>query len=255
MAAGRGQGQRPRVVKKKSGQSRGFYILLVAVAIAGGVAIASLATRAKPPKVRDADVTAAQAEGYLMGNAAAPVQVLEFADFECPACGQFSLVTEPDVRRRLVQSGVISYRFFDFPLNQHRNTIPASMAAACAGEQGKFWEMHDALFFNQPEWSSEATDNPRKLFTGYAKQLALNTDQWKSCMDDERYLTRILANRKEGERRQVQQTPTFVIGRKVYAGAMAYDQFKAYVDTATAIAAANPAPPPPPAAPNAAKKP
>ncbi len=243
MAAGRAQGRRsgPGVVKKRkkpATQSRGFYLLLALVAIGGGVAIASVVARPKAPVVRDMDVSASQAEGYLLGNSNAPVQVLEFADFECPACAQFALVTEPDVRTRLIQSGQASYRYFDFPLPMHKNTIQASMAAACANDQGKFWEMHDALFFNQPEWSTSATSNPAKFFAGYARQLGLNVDTWKSCMDEQRHLVRIIANRKEGERRGIAQTPTFIVGRKVIAGAMPYDDLKAVVDSAAPAPAA-----------------
>ena len=252
MAAGREKGRRSGsgVVKKRkkpASRSRGFLLLLALVALGGGVAIATVVSRPKAPVVRDADVTAAQAAGYLLGNPNAPVQVLEFADFECPACAQFALMTEPDVRSRLIQSGRVSYRYFDFPLPMHKNTIVASMAAACASDQGKFWEMHDALFFNQPEWSTSATSNPTKVFAGYARQLSLNVDTWKQCMDEQRHMVRIIANRKEGERRGIAQTPTFVVGRKVIAGGMAYDQFKAVVDSAT--------PPAPTPAPVPKKKP
>ncbi len=254
MAAGRdaGKRKRPGVVKKKkpAKSSRGFYLLLAIIFIGGGVWLATLASRPKAAPVQEVDVTAAAAEGYLAGNPNAPVQVLEFADYECPACGQFSLVTEPDVRRRLIQAGLVSYRFYDFPLPQHRNSLQASIAAACADDQKKFWQMHDALFFNQPEWSTEATTNPGKFFLEYAKQIGLNTDDWKKCFDAQQHLTRIYGNRKEGDRVGVSFTPTFVIGRKKVSGAIGYDEFKALVDSA----AAQP-PAPAPGGPKTTKKP
>jgi len=238
MAAGRGsvgaKQQPPMKKKKRPTQQRGFYILLAAVAVAGGIGLYSAVSRPKAPAVRDIDVTAAQAEGYLMGDSTAPVQVLEFADFECPACGQFAVLTEPDIRHRLIESGQVSYRFFDFPLPGHHNTMPASMAAACASDQGKFWPMHDALFFNQPEWSTQATSTPERKFLEYAREIGLNIDAYKKCMDDQPHQVRIIANRKEGERRGVQQTPSFVIGRKLVAGAIGYDEFRALVDSAKA---------------------
>ena len=243
MAAGRdaGKGKRSRVVKKKAAkQQRGFYILIGIVIILGGVWLATQVSKPKTAAVSDIGITAAQSEGYLLGNANAPVQVREFADFECPACGQFANVTEPDVRRRLVESGQVSYRFFDFPLPQHKNTLVASSAAACAADQNKFWEMHDALFFNQPEWSSEATSKPLKFFTEYAQQIGLNMDAWKKCVADDFHHTRIVANRKEGERLGVGQTPTFIIGTKKLAGALTYDDFKGWVDSAAAKAGSKP---------------
>ena len=93
-----------------------------------------------------------------MGSATAPLEVTEFGDFECPQCGRFATLTEPDVRTRLVNTGTIRWRYIDFPLEMHRNTWNASIAAACADEQGKFWEMHDAIFAAQDRWDGEATE-------------------------------------------------------------------------------------------------
>ena len=230
-----GRGRRPGVVSKQRGNSaQRFYVVLALVAVAGALLIvnAARAPRARPA-VTMAPITPVQAEGYLMGNANAPVQIMEFADFECPACGNFSVITEPDVRARIVNTGLASYRFFDFPLPMHKNTIAASNAAACAADQGKFWEMHDALFRNQPEWNGEATDNPKKIFLGYVKTLGINSDSWEKCFDAQTHQPRILANQAEGVRRNVQSTPTFVIGTRMIPGDMSYDVFKAYVDSAT----------------------
>ncbi|HLB09944.1 MAG TPA: thioredoxin domain-containing protein [Gemmatimonadaceae bacterium] len=222
------------VSKQRGNSSQRFYMVLALVVVAGGLLIvrAARAPRARA-NVTTAPITAAQAEGYLLGNPNAPVQILEFADFECPACGNFSVITEPDVRARIVNTGLASYRFFDFPLPMHKNTIAASNAAACAADQGKFWEMHDALFRNQPEWNGEATDNPKKVFVGYVKTLGINSDSWEKCFDAQTHQPRIMANQAEGVRRNVQSTPTFVIGTRVIPGGMSYDVIKAYVDSAT----------------------
>ena len=229
-----GRGRRPRVVSKQRGNSsQRFYVVLALVIVAGAILIVRAARAPRAiANVTTAPVTPAQAEGYLLGNANAPVQIMEFADFECPACGNFAVITEPDVRNRIVNAGLASYRFFDFPLPMHKNTMAASNAAACAADQGKFWEMHDELFRNQPEWNGEATDNPKKFFLGYVKLLGMNTDTWEKCFDSQAHQSRILANQAEGNRRKVQSTPTFVIGTRMIPGAMSYDTFKAYVDSA-----------------------
>ena len=230
-----GRGRRSGVVSKRRGNSsQRFYVVVALVVVAGAILIVR-AARAPHQRanVTVAPITAATAEGYLMGNANAPVQIMEFADFECPACGNFSVITEPDVRTRIVNSGLASYRFFDYPLPMHKNTMAASNAAACAADQGKFWEMHDELFRNQPEWNGEATDNPKKIFQGYVKALGMNADTWEKCFDEQTHQPRILANQAEGARRKVQSTPTFVIGTRMIPGAMSYDVFKAYVDSAT----------------------
>ncbi|MGH7624750.1 MAG: DsbA family protein [Gemmatimonadaceae bacterium] len=235
--------QRANVVRKQQARNmKPFYIALGVIAIAGVALIAISARRGTGmPNAIDVKATPAQAEGYLMGNPNAPVQIYEFADFECPACATFATITEPDVRKRIVDAGLASYRYFDFPLEQHHNSLAASNAAACAADQGKFWEMHDKLFYNQPEWNSEATDRPQKFFDKYASQIGVNLNTWKTCVAAQSHMQRILSNRAEGMRRHVQSTPTFVIGDKMVAGALSYDQFKILVDSARArLASAHP---------------
>lgn len=235
-------GRRANVVKSQRAASlRPFYVALGVVAVVGAAFIVYSARRsaAERPQITTATTANVQAEGHLLGNPNAPVHVLEFADFECPHCAEFATVTEPDVRSRIIATGLASYRYFDFPLEHFQNSVPASLAASCAGDQGKFWEMHDHLFQGQLDWNSEATSNPKKVFLGYAKAIGLDTGAWETCYDSQRDLPQIMANRNEGLRRKVESTPTFVIGNRQIPGALPYDQFKAYVDSAAADAAAH----------------
>jgi protein-disulfide isomerase len=213
-----------------------FLTSLVLLAVVGILALTYVVSRPKAPPIATTvdPATLGPAQGYLLGHADAPVQIVEFADFECPACGTYAVVTEPDVRKRIVDAGLASYRYFDFPLPMHKNTWFASEAAACANDQGKFWEMHDRLFQGQPDWNGEATSNPSSIFEGYAKDLGLDVGKWRTCYDNQAHLRDIQANKAEAERRKVNQTPTFVIGSRQVAGAMSYDQLKAYVDSAAA---------------------
>lgn len=219
--------------RKQADNRRPFYIAVIAIIVVGAVALSWKASRSGvKAEVVEVPHTLADAQGYLYGNANAPVQILEWGDFECPGCAQFATVTEPDVRKRLVDTGLASYRFFDLPLSMHRNTMVASNAAACASDQNKFWEMHDRIFNGQGDWNSESTDNPRKFMRGYAKDLGLDLGQWDQCMDARKHEARILANRDEGIKRGVNQTPTFFVGNRKLTGSVAYDAIKAYVDTA-----------------------
>ena len=242
-----GRGRRDRLVTSSARRKRdrGFYLTLGALALAGIVALGYVASRPKgqPPREVTFDSSAAQAEGYFVGSPTAPVQITEFADFECPACAQFATVTEPDVRSRIVQQGLASYRFYDFPLPQHRNSMAASLAAACANDQGKFWEMHDRIFMGQNEWSTQATSRPKGVLARYAREIGLNMDAWERCFDGRKHQATVEAHRNEGLRRQIQQTPTFLINDRVYAGAPNYDQFKALVDSAARKARAGGAAP------------
>jgi protein-disulfide isomerase len=235
------------VVRKSAKKSQsGFYAVLGLVAVLFAVFVFYQLNKAPASPVQTVANAGdlPEAKGYLLGNPDAPVKVIEFADYECPACGQFFTLTEPDVRSRLIQTGEVSYRFFDYPLEMHRNTWAASHAAACANEQGKFWEMHDQIFQGQDKWNGEATSRPKGVFKEYAKAIGLDVSKWESCVDEQKYLKDIQANRAEGERRFVQSTPTFIIGTKMIPGSISYDKFKAYVDSAKAeVPAANaPAP-------------
>src|SRR6476659_2946693 len=133
----------------------------------------------------------------------------------------------------------VSSRFYDYPLPMHKNTWMASNAAACADEQGKFWEMHDALFNQQDQWNGEATSRPKSKFHEYAKVIGLKVDQWEACYDARKYQPRIKANEQMATKRGASQTPTFVIGNKMVGGAISYDRFKALVDSALVLAKAD----------------
>jgi len=245
-----GNRNNPRnVVRSASTRPKGFYLILGLIALAGGGALAysvfkKPAGPAGTPVAVD-PATIGPAQGYTIGKADAPVKIVEFADFECPGCAQFATVTEPDVRKRIVDAGLASFTFYDFPLPQHKNSKAASLAAACAGDQSKFWEMHDRIFAGQDQWNTQAADNPKPFFQKYAVDLGLNAQVWETCYDSGKHNGRVLANLAEGERRRVNSTPTFIIGNKMYPGALPYDFLKAIVDSVTRAA--------PPAAPAASQ--
>jgi protein-disulfide isomerase len=223
-------------VSKKTVQkanNKQFTGILVAVAIIGVGALGYVLTHRGPTViVVDPKIPAGAAQGYLMGKADAPVQVMEFGDFECPGCGNFANVTEPDVRTRLINTGIVGFRFFDFPLPQHKNSFTAHLAAACADDQGKFWQMHDRLYAGQDEWSDLLDPNmtsPLTVFRRYAKEIGLDVKAWEDCVVTQKYTARIKGNQAEGTRRDVEQTPTLIIGNKQVNG-VTYDEFKKLVD-------------------------
>jgi protein-disulfide isomerase len=224
-----------REARNASSRPKAFFWLLGVIALIGVAALGYVATK---PKAAATDVkniadttNAGPAQGYLMGKVDAPVKILEYADFECPACAGFATITEPDVRTRIVEPGLASITFYDFPLTMHRNTLAASNAAACADEQGKFWPMHDRLFQAQDEWNGEATDRPKPFLQRYATEVGVDVAKWESCYDARKYQSRINANLADGLKRGVNSTPSFVIGTKLYRGMGGYDEMKAIVDS------------------------
>lgn len=223
-------------------QNRRFATALVAVVVIGAAALGYAVSQPKATaRVIDPNTPLPKPLGHVIGSDSAPVEITMFGDFECPTCAQFVAITEPDVRSRLVNTGLARFRFLDFPLSVHKNTLFAHNAAACAGAQGKFWEMHDALYYHQPEWSDlvggKDSGHPARSMAGYAKGLGIDMDKYDACMDSEPYALQIRANEQEGERLGVSGTPTLIIGRHMLPpGAPPYDMIKAYVDTATAEA-------------------
>ncbi len=243
--AGNKNNNKRKVVRNASTRPTGFYYILGLIAVVGVVFLGYTLTK-KPEVPVGTDIgptplaAIGPAQGYTMGRADAPVEILEFADFECPGCGQFATVTEPDVRKRIVDAGLARFTFYDFPLPMHKNTMAAHNAAACANDQGKFWEMHDRIFATQDQWNTAATDNPRPFFEKYAADAGMNKDVWGTCYDAQKHEGRIRANMSEGERRKVNSTPTLIVGTKMYAGALPYDAIKAIVDSAIAAKPATP---------------
>lgn len=256
--AGKSRKQSTVKAAKQSTANRAFYLLVGVIAVAGIGALTYASTHSSSQVVVnqvDTTLPPVKSEGYVMGSPNAPLEVIEFGDFECPICGQFNTLTEPEIRERLIQPGIIRYRYIDFPLDIHRNTWNASRAAACADEQGRFWQMHDALFQTQDKWDGEATSNPDKVLKQLAKQLGLNTDQFDKCVDSKKYQAKIQAHLKLAEDRKLDGTPTFIIGDKSITAGLSYDQFKALVDSALAKQKQDSASRPAAPASNAAKAP
>ncbi len=221
-----------KTVKKPDNKK--FAGILVAVGIIG-VGVIGYAMTHGGPKVMIVDpaTLAGAAEGHLMGKADAPVQVIEFGDFECPGCGNFANLTEPDVRSRLIAQGIVGFRYYDFPLPGHKNTWTAHLSASCAEEQGKFWEMHDRIYAGQDEWSdlTAGIKNPLAVFRRYANELGLDVKKWEDCVVTQRPAARLKGNQAEGVRRNVGSTPTLIIGNQ-QVNSVTYDDFKKLVDKA-----------------------
>ena len=219
------------------GRMKGFYLLVVAVAVIGGGALwyTSQRSPAPPPSAAPVAATAVAAadafRGFTQGADAAPVEITEYSDFECPFCASFATVQMPVIREQLIATGKLRWRFRDFPLPSHKYSRYAALAAQCAGEQGKFWELHDQLF-NNHQWA-QTGKNPRSLFRDFAKAVALDLDKYDACLDGQRYAARLDASVQEGEQLGVRGTPSFFVNGRAYTGRGTSDDFKALVDSLT----------------------
>jgi protein-disulfide isomerase len=220
-----------RTPSPSAGANR-FYLVLGALALAG---IAILVYQVKKPKAVSipANVSVLASDtagfrGYLLGSDSAKVEISEYADYQCPFCGDFATVQFPAVRQQLIDPGLVRWRFRDFPLSGHPHSRVAAHAAACADEQGKFWQMHSALFEHQGEWSPARDASGR--FHDYAQQIGLDLGKYDECMQSARYAGRIQASLEEGTKLGVNGTPTFLIGGRLYTDrAASSDSIRALV--------------------------
>jgi protein-disulfide isomerase len=211
---------------------KGFYVLLALVAVAGGGAMwySSHRTPAPPPAAAPVVAATDGFRGYTLGVESAPVEVTEYSDFECPFCASFATVQMPVIREQLIAAGKLRWRYRDFPLPTHRYSRYAALAAQCAGEQGKFWEMHDQLFEHH-EWA-QTGKNPRSLFRDLARAAGVDLDKYDACVDGQRYAGRIEASVQEGEAAGVRGTPSFFVNGRPFERSTS-DDFKALVDSLT----------------------
>jgi protein-disulfide isomerase len=209
--------QRGRVVQKKRGPSIGiFYIALVIIAIAG---VALLATANQRPAAgtsgRPSITTTVPLDTLpARGKADAPVTVVEYADFQCPACGVFATTIEAGIVKDYVDTGKVRFVFHDFPLPQHANAIPAAEAAHSAADQGAFWPYHDLLYAKQAEW--ENSPQPLAQFADYAEQLKLDRGKFEASYNSHMHQATIMQLYQDSNNGGVNQTPTFAIDGKAY---------------------------------------
>jgi len=170
-------------------------------------AAAPAAAPKAPPAIATVSLDVAVAGFPSRGSSAAQVVVLEFSDFQCPFCGRYVRDTYPRLANDYVDSGKVRYVFRHFPLeNIHPNAKNAALAAGCAGNQGKFWEMHDRLFANQ-----QALDLPSLLTYGGA--LGLNDGKYRTCVTGQETARALDADKADALRAEFTGTPAFLIGR------------------------------------------
>ena len=200
----------------------GIALLLAFVGILGYFFVDWL----KTPTPEDAGITIETVENdWIKGSPDAQVTLIEYADFQCPACANYvSPVSQ------LLEENPESFRavFRHMPLTSiHRNALSASMAAEAAGIQGSFWEMHDMLFEKQEDWSEEG--GPEEKYVQYAKELGLDETAFVEGLDSDEIKSRVNASSASGNSLGVTSTPTFFLNGKRMV-IVSTEQFKTDVE-------------------------
>lgn len=172
------------------------------------------------------------AQDHVTGDPNGVVTLVEFGDFQCPACGAY----HPLVKQVLKNNPTgLKFVFKNFPLTQiHQNALTAAKATEAAALQGKYWEMHDKIYESQNEWSGSL--NALDVFTGYAKALSLDTKKFTADVANKSVEDNILAEYKEGTKLGVQGTPTFFLNGKKLSNPQSQEAFDALIKDAIAEA-------------------
>jgi protein-disulfide isomerase len=159
-------------------------------------------------------VTMSVGEGPSLGSEDAPVTIVEFSDYQCPFCKKHFTNTLSALKTSYIDTGKVRYFFRDFPLDSiHPYARKAAEAAHCAGDQGKFWDMHDTMFKNQ---GALMQDNLR----GFVRDMKLDLDAFNVCLDEGKYAKRVEADVAAGSAAGVTGTPGFFIGKTKKDGTM-----------------------------------
>jgi protein-disulfide isomerase len=187
--------------------SKQFLGVIVAVIL---VFVGIFAFSNNNPKTSSSKSSAGTLTQHVEGKGSTGVTLVEYGDYECPFCGEYY----PTVKQ--IQSEFndqIKFQFRNFPLvSIHQNAFAGARAAEAAALQNKFWEMHDALYQDQTQWSGAS--DPTPFFNQYAQQLGLNLTQFKTDYASSKVNNLINADLAEGNKLGIQGTPSFFLDGK-----------------------------------------
>lgn len=199
--------------------------LALGLIVAGFIWMMQQATQTNQQTTAELNVDLTGGTDWVRGNEVAQAVVVEYSDFQCPACAAY----EPIVDRMLEELGdqvVLVYR--NYPLvSIHKNAQLAAQAAEAAGVQGKFWEMHDVLFAEQDTWAEEK--DPTSLFVQYATDLGLDVNTFTTDLTSEKVEESVAEDLASGNRLRVQSTPTFFVNGKKMPNVKSYNEFAQFV--------------------------
>jgi protein-disulfide isomerase len=210
-----------------------FYTLFAVLAVVGLGVLGYLVTRPSTVSI-PANVTVQASDtsgfaGYVKGSPSASVEITEFADYQCPFCQTFATLQMPTIEERLIGTGRLRWRYRDFPLQQHSFSRLAAHSAACASEQGKYWEQHEHIYGGQMEWAGLRDAAP--TFRKYAQAVGLDLQKYDTCMRTSKYAGRIQADFNAGVALGVNSTPTLLVNGRLYRGRFDSDAIARLVDS------------------------
>ncbi len=169
----------------------------------------------------------------LFGSADADVTIIEYSDFQCPACAFYSKVLKQlvlDQAMSATSSPLVRLVYRHFPLPGHANSMVAAQSAEAAGVQGKFWEFSNELFDNQDDWATE--EDPMPIFEKYATGLGLDLAKFQSDVKSDAVKARVKRDLDESQKLDLRATPSFFVNGKFINNPPSYEAFKEIIRTA-----------------------
>lgn len=163
------------------------------------------------------------------GKEDAKVTIIEFADFQCPFCEKFFTSTASQIIKDYVDTGKAKFAFRHYAFLGAESTWAAE-AAECANEQDKFWEYHDYLYSHQGQENSGAFTKDK--LEGFATEIGLNTNQFKTCLETEKYAQKVKDDMSDGQKAGVNGTPATFVNGTLISGAQPYTAFQTAIDSA-----------------------
>jgi protein-disulfide isomerase len=201
-------------------------------------AVPSVASPAAAPAAQrrvvlgDVDLTGI---GHDRGSPSAPVVMIEFSDFGCPFCAQFTRETFPVIERDYIRTGKVFFKYVPFVVGMFPHAAEASRAVECAGEQGRFWETADEVYAAQREWKQAA--DPRATLAAAARSAGADVATYSRCYDDRQTDSRTKRATDVANSLGVRVTPSFVIDGRPVEGALPVAEFRKLIDAALASGA------------------
>jgi len=190
------------------------------------------APTAQAPQAQPAEVRVSIDDDPIKGDPKAPITIIEFSDYQCPFCRRFHQEVLPSIENEYISKGKVRYVFRDYPLSFHQQALPAALAASCAADQGKYWEVNDFLFENPTK-----LDIPNVLDS--AKGLGLKYDEFEKCINEKKYEPEIQKDIEDAKKYGISGTPSFFVGKteegnemtaSYIRGAQPFEAFKSRID-------------------------
>lgn len=209
-------------------------ILLAAVIVSGAIVYTQGPSKNYEPQATPEDrVDISLGDGPFYGQESAPVKIVEFSDFQCPFCRIFWQETYPQLKSEYLDTGKAVLEYRDYPLDFHPVAGISAQAAKCAGDQARFWEMHDKIFSEQAKQGQNTVYYTESDLKKWASEIGLDGSYFNAfnlCLSSGKYAADVAKDYQDGEKLGVTGTPTFFINGQRIVGAQPFETFKRIIE-------------------------